>query len=134
MPANYGAKDGFYCFHPDSIPVNKQIPPVMITDLKIHNKPYISDSNITTIKHIQLKHNQNYLSFEFAALDYIDPAKNQYAYLLKGIDDDWIYCSNRRFVSYTSIPPGNYIFRVKGSNNDGYWNETGTSLSTCISP
>ena len=78
--------------------------------------------------------NQNFLSFEFAALDFMDPAKNEYAYYMEGIEEDWIYSGNRRYASYTGIPPGNYIFKVKGSNNDGYWNEEGASVRLTIFP
>ncbi len=132
MPANYGTGDGFYCFNPNRVPVNMTPPTVVITDLKIHNLPIKLDSSINAVKHIQLDHNQNFLSFEFAALDYTDPAKNQYAYMLEGIDNDWVYSGNRRFVNYSGTPPGKYIFRVKGSNNDGFWNKQGTSLIITI--
>jgi signal transduction histidine kinase/DNA-binding response OmpR family regulator len=54
--------------------------------------------------------------------------------MLEGLDDGWSYCGNRRFANYTGVPPGNYIFRVKGSNNDGYWNEEGTSILVSINP
>lgn len=134
MPANFGTIDGFYCFHPDSIHINMRIPPVVITDMKIHNISYEPDSSIITVKQIQLDYDQKFLSFEFAALDYIDPAKNQYAYMMEGVDHDWVYTGNRRFVNYSGIPPGKYTFKVKGSNNDGYWNETGTSLVIIIHP
>ncbi len=134
VPGRGGRQNGFYYFHSDSIYYNTRIPPVMITDLKVRNEPYVSDSSITAVKHIELSYNQNFLSFEFVALDYSDPAKNQYAYYLEGLDDDWIYLGNRRYVNYTSVPPGNYIFRVRGSNNDGYWNEAGTSVAITILP
>jgi ligand-binding sensor domain-containing protein/signal transduction histidine kinase len=83
---------------------------------------------------IVLPFNLNYFSFEFAALDYTAPEKNQYAYLLEGVDSDWIYCGTRRYAAYTSLNPGNYIFRVKGSNNDRIWNEKGISIPITISP
>jgi len=134
VPSKYGSQNGFYCFHPDSIIVNTNIPQVVITDFNVRNDPFDLDSNITSIKHIQLSHSENYFSFEFAALDYVNPEKNQYAYKLDGIDEEWINSGNRRFANYTSVPPGEYTFWVKGSNNDGYWNETGTSISVTILP
>ncbi|HHE64400.1 MAG TPA: hypothetical protein ENL09_00065, partial [Bacteroidetes bacterium] len=60
------------------------------------------------------------------------PEMNRYSYKLEGVDKDWIYSGNRRFASYTGLLPGNYVFRVKGSNNDGYWNETGASIKITI--
>jgi signal transduction histidine kinase/DNA-binding response OmpR family regulator len=86
------------------------------------------------LKHINLKFNQDFFSFQFAALDYTNPQKNQYAYYLEGLEDDWNYSGNRRFANYTGVPPGNYTFRVKGSNNDGYWNQEGASIAITILP
>jgi signal transduction histidine kinase/ligand-binding sensor domain-containing protein/DNA-binding response OmpR family regulator len=127
--------DGFFYFSPEDIKDNRSIPPVVLTNFKVRNEPFLPDSNITYQKHIHLKYNENFFSFEFAALDYIDSDKNQYAYYLEGLEDDWIYCGYRRAANYTNVPPGNYVFRVKGSNNDGYWNEEGTSINiTILSP
>ncbi len=67
-------------------------------------------------------------------MDYVNPSKNEYAYILEGFDEDWIYGNNRRVANYTNVPPGDYIFRVKGSNNDGLWNEEGVTLKLSISP
>lgn len=135
VTSKYGTQNGFYCFHPGSINVNTHIPKVLITEFKVRNDPFVLDSNINNIRHIYLQHDENYFSFEFAALDYINPEKNQYAYKLGGIDKDWIYSGNRRFVNYTGIPPGNYTFLVKGSNNDGYWNKEGANvIITIFSP
>lgn len=129
-----GSGKGFYRFHPDQIIENSHVPPVVITSFEVNNNPFPIDTNITQKKHIRLKHDQNYFSFEFAALDYANPERNQYAYKLDGIDEDWIQSGTRRFVNYTGIAPGTYIFRVKGSNNDGLWNEEGTSMLITITP
>jgi len=129
-----GDGNGFFYFHPDSIIDNTNIPQIEITDFKVKNQAFSTDSSISAIKHIVLKYNQNFFSFQFAALDYTNPYKNQYAWYLKGFEDDWNYMGNRRFAKYTGMPPGNYIFRVKGSNNDGYWDEAGTSISITVLP
>ncbi len=125
---------GYFSFHPDSLKDNTRIPPIAITGFKVRNEPFPLDSGISYKKNLSLHYDQNFLSFEFASLDYSDPGKNQYAYMMEGMDDDWIYSGNRRFANYTSLSPGNYNFRVKGSNNDGYWNETGTSIGITIAP
>jgi len=127
-----GTGYGFLSFLADSIKDNIHIPPIVITDFKVKNKPFSLDSCISEIKHIKLKYSQNFFSFEYAALDYKNPIKNQYAYKLEGLDEDWIYSGTRRFANYTGLSSGKYIFRVKGSNNDGYWNETGTSIAIII--
>jgi len=129
-----GTNNGFFSFYPDSVQDNKQIPVLAITDFKVRNKIYPLDSNITEIKHLDLKYNENFFSFEFAALDYTHPSKNQYAYFLEGLEEDWINSGNRRFASYTGVPPGSYTLHIKGSNNDGYWNETGISIAIKILP
>lgn len=130
----FGGMGGLIYFHPDSIVSNQNIPPIVLTDLKILNERLVLDSSITVKKRLDLTHDQNFFSFDFAALDYTDPKKNQYAYILEGLDQEWIYSGNRHFANYTAVPPGKYIFRVKGSNNDGIWNEEGASLIIKISP
>jgi signal transduction histidine kinase/DNA-binding response OmpR family regulator len=125
---------GFYAFSPDSLPYNSHVPPVILTGFQVMNQPFELDSSISFKKQIVLHFNENFLSFEFSVLDYKDPPKNQYAYMLEGVDEDWIYCGNRRFANYTGLGPGHYTFRVKGSNNDGLWNEKGTYVNISIMP
>ncbi len=123
----FGGARGFTRFHPDSIKDNAFIPPVVITSFKMFDKPYPFSHGI------RLSHNDNFISFEFAALSYVSPERNQYAYMMEGLDKDWVYSGTRRYASYPNLEPGEYIFRVKGSNNDGVWNEAGTSISLIIS-
>ncbi len=137
----FGGTNGFNSFKPEELKSNDHIPPVVITNFQIFNKPVEINSeesplkkSISLTREIELQHNQTVFSFEFAALDYTVPGKNQYAYMMEGFDEDWIYSGNRRFVTYTNLDAGNYTFKVKGSNNDGVWNETGTSLSISILP
>ncbi len=130
----FGGMGGMIHFHPDSILSNRHIPSVVLTDFKILNEPAVLDSSITVKKRVDLAHDQNFFSFEFAALDYTDSEKNQYAYKLEGLDENWIDSGNRRFANYTAVRPGSYIFHVKGSNNDGVWNEEGVSLTINIRP
>jgi signal transduction histidine kinase len=91
-------------------------------------------NDISGAQEFKLSYKNKYYTFEFAALDYRNPAKNQYAYIMEGIDKDWVYSGTRRFATYTNLPPGNHTFRVKGSNSDGLWNEKGVSLQITISP
>ncbi|MCD4730400.1 MAG: hypothetical protein K8R74_07360, partial [Bacteroidales bacterium] len=132
--SDIGTRNGYFSFHPDNITKNSNIPPIVITSFTVRNKTVELDTAITLKQNLSLRYNENYLSFEFAALDYTKPDQNQYAYMLEGLDEDWIYSGNRRFAYYTGVPPGGYIFRVKGSNSDGYWNEQGTSISITILP
>ena len=135
-----GGINGFNIFHPDSIKENTFIPPVLITNLKLFNDPVqIGPESplkkcITETGEIILTHNQNFVSFEFAAFNYINPEKNQYKYMLEGVDPDWVEAGNRRFADYPGLRPGKYTFRVLGSNNDGTWNTEGDSIRMIIRP
>ena len=124
----FGGANGFVRFHPDSIKDDTFIPPVVITSFLKFDKPFLSG------KEIELSHTDNFISFEFAALSYINSAENQYAYKMEGLDKDWIYCGTRRYASYPNMEPGEYVFRVKGSSSNRVWNEAGTSIKITILP
>jgi len=130
----FGGIDGFNAFFPERIVENPNPPQILITGFKINNKDMILDTAIFMKKEIKLKWNQNILSFDFVALDYVFPQKNQYAYKMEGFDKDWIEFGTGRFTTYTNMPHGVFTFRVKGSNNDGVWNNQGASIRIIISP
>jgi signal transduction histidine kinase len=130
----FGGSNGFVRFHPDSIKDNPFVPPIVITAFKKFDKIVPLDSAISETHSIEMSYTENVFSFEFAALNYTSPEKNQYAYKLEGFDADWVYCGTRRYATYTNLDGGSYIFRVKGSNNDGTWNEKGTSIAVIITP
>ncbi len=139
----FGGGGGLYSFHPDSIKTNTDVPPIVITDFRLFKKSVRVDTtknailtkNITSTSRIELRYNQNDISFEFAALDYTLPLKNQYAYKLEGYQDEWIETdAGNRIATYTNLNPGKYVFRVKGSNSDGIWNETGKEIQIIIHP
>lgn len=126
----FGGINGFNYFHPDSVKDNHYIPPIVISTIKIFNEPIKGE-----VDSVFLSYDQNFLSIEFSALDFTNPLDNQYSYILEGIENEWQYVdSKNRIANYTSLKPGEYIFRVKGSNNDGIWNNVGTSLYIFISP
>lgn len=125
----FATPEGAFLFHPDSLRTNNHIPPIEITNFTILNNQYL-----IPVKKRELKYFENVMTFEFSALDFTEPSKNQYAYQMVGFDQDWIYSGNRRTATYTNLDPGSYIFRVKGSNNDGVWNEAGTSIEIIILP
>lgn len=139
----FGGLGGFYSFHPDSLKPNDSIPTIVITDFRLFNKSVKWDTtsnsiltkNISFTRSIELKYNQNDLSFMFAALDYTQPSKNKYAYRLEGYQEEWIATNaDNRTAAYTNLNPGKYTFWVKGSNNDGVWNEEGTFVNVIIHP
>ncbi|MCG2459243.1 hypothetical protein K8352_00620 [Flavobacteriaceae bacterium F89] len=122
----------------DKISANQVPPQVILSDFMISNKSVGfmgEDSPITEslakVSQMDLGYTQNDLSFEFSALHYANPQKNQYAHMLEGFDPDWIY-DNRNYASYTNLDPGNYTFKVRASNAYGVWNENGLTLPIAI--
>jgi ligand-binding sensor domain-containing protein len=136
----FGGTNGFNVIDPENIEENTVVPPVYITDFQIFNEPVkVADDSplkvpVSEAKSIVLSPDQSVFTFEYAALSYSAPEKNQYAYKLEGFDRQWNYVGSRRTATYTNLDPGEYNFRVKASNNDGVWNETGTSIKVVISP
>jgi len=130
----FGGTNGFTMFHPDSIKENTHIPQIVITELKKSGKPFDITQVISSSGVIELSYKENFFSFEFAALDFVRPEKNRYAYKLEGFNEDWIDCGLERSATFMNLEGGRYTFRVKGSNNDGVWNEEGTSIAVVITP
>ncbi|MDF9797075.1 signal transduction histidine kinase/ligand-binding sensor domain-containing protein/CheY-like chemotaxis protein [Catalinimonas alkaloidigena] len=125
----FGSLNGFTIFYPDSIKSNTKEPPVYITNFQV-----MEEEREVPSHSINLPYDENFISFDFVALNYDAPEKNQYAYMLEGLDKDWVHSDTRRFASYTDLDPGEYTFRVRASNNDGIWNEEGTFLQVIILP
>ena len=127
----FGGTNGFNFFDPLNIKTDSTIAPVVITQFKLFDQ-LIKGANES--KEIVLDYDENYFSFEFSSLSFYNPAKNQYAYMLDGFDKDWVQSRSRHYAGYTNIEPGTYTFKVKGTNNDGVWNEKGTSITIIIRP
>jgi ligand-binding sensor domain-containing protein/signal transduction histidine kinase len=126
----FGGTNGFNAFHPDSILDNLEASPVVITSMRVLDRPLpIPDTRIVT-----LAHDADFFSFEFVALDYSVPFRNQYAYKLDGFDRDWVNAGTRRYAAYTHLDPGTYVFNVKASNADGVWSVAGASIAVTILP
>jgi len=137
----FGGVNGFNLFHPDEIAKNDNPPSVVMRDFHLFNKPVeIGAKNSPLTKHIDntesiiLNHRQSVFTFEFAALNFTSPEKNQYAYMMEHYDEDWNMVGTRRFASYTNLSPGDYVFKVKASNNDNVWNDEGVSINLKILP
>ncbi len=138
----FGGIKGFNAFYPERmLKANKHIPQIVFTDFKISNKSVsVKDpesplvSAIPYTQKIVLPHDVKIISFEFAALDFAAPAKNRFACKMEGFDPDWQYLGTVHSVTYTNLDPGTYTFRVKGSNNDGVWNETGAAVEIVVLP
>jgi len=129
----FGGKSGLNIFDPGKIQLNKIPPSIVVSGFTIFDKPM--DSLLVQGEAIELKYNQNYFSFDFAALDFSNPEKNMYAFKLENFHDNWVYTQEGNHEAwYTNVDPGNYTFRVKAANSDGYWNEEGISIPLVIRP
>ena len=130
----FGGLRGITAFDPSAIRDNPYVPPVAITRMTKVNRDTTATLNPLGREHLTLDYRDRVFTFEFAALSFTSPEKNQYAYRLDGFEADWVEAGTRRTVRYTNVPPGEYTFRVKGSNNDGIWNEAGASMRVTIAP
>ncbi len=137
----FGGINGFNAFFPDSIKTDLDIPPVVLTKLKIFNRQVpigrhsVLKESITYANNITLSYKDYVFSIEFSALEFENPGRNQYAYKLEGFEDNWNYTdAQHRVVTYTNLSGGNYIFKVKASNSGGVWSAKAISLNITITP
>ncbi len=137
----FGGVNGFNIFYPQHITINTFVPPVYVTDFRLYDKKIAPAENgsplqkdISLTGKITLVYRQSTFSFGFAALNYTASENNQYAYMLENWDKNWIDAGKEKKAAYTNVSPGHYVFRVKASNNDGVWNDTGTSIDVIITP
>ncbi|KAA9345412.1 hybrid sensor histidine kinase/response regulator transcription factor [Larkinella humicola] len=125
----FGSENGIVQFDPDQIRDDTRPFPVYVTGLTVMDKPRQITGNV-----IHLQHDENFLSIAFAALAYEQPRQNQYAYQLVGINPDWVQNGNRTVVNFTSLPPGQYTFRVKAANSNGFWSPHEAAIQVIVHP
>lgn len=132
----FGSTRGFNCFYPYLVKINQVAPPVAITSVELFGQPIEAGSDqleksLSHAAELNLSHNENTINISFAALSYVSPEKNQYAYKLEGVDKDWIYTHEHR-ANYTNLPAGTYTFLVKATNNDGVWSKNEAKLKIVV--
>lgn len=136
----FGYSHGMFVFDPENVKNNTFNPYLALVQFRLFNRSLqISDQgplykSIDLIERLQLKHNQNFFSIEFAALDYTDTENILYAYKLDGFDKEWIYSGNQRIANYTNLSRGKYLFRVKSTNSDGVWTNNERTLAIEVLP
>ena len=136
----FGSNAGLTSFYPLEVTNNPYLPNVVITDFRVLNKsdwnknllPY--EKMLNDNKIVELTRKDYFFTIEFAALDYTTPPENQYKYKLENFDEEWIEAGNNRTATYTNLDPGNYVFKVIGSNNDKIWNEMPTEIVIKVIP
>lgn len=134
----FGSTRGFNCFYPYLVKINQVAPPVAITSVELFGQPIEAGSDqleksLSHAAELNLSHNENTINISFAALSYVSPEKNLYAYKLEGVDKDWIYTHEHR-ANYTNLPAGTYTFLVKATNNDGVWSKNEAKLKIVVHP
>lgn len=137
----FGTVRGMVSFKPAKFAQNKFVPPVYITGIQVNNqdvpiagKQAVLNQSITYTRSVTLPYDRSDISLDVAALSYIIPEMNGYAYKMDGIDKNWTQLKNNRKIYYTKLPPGDYVFRIKGANSEGVWNNHETKLFIKVSP
>ncbi len=130
----FGGNSGYNCFDPLRVVDNPHRTPVVLTGFEklgeavdFHRAPWAVDA-------VRLSHRDTYFSFRFAALDFTRPQDNRYRYLLEGFDRGWIDAGPHRSASYTRVPPGSYVFRVRAANSDAVWSDRELAVAVSIQP
>ncbi len=135
----FGGLQGFNYFDPSNLTINQHVPEVLLTDLRISNKSILAGeeapikTHISMAENIELAYKQNF-ALSFVALNYTIPRQNHYAYKLEGFDKDWNYTGTSNTASYTNLDPGEYLFHVKASNNDGVWSAKDKVIRIVVHP
>jgi signal transduction histidine kinase/DNA-binding response OmpR family regulator/ligand-binding sensor domain-containing protein len=138
----FGAKSGFYSFNPEVVQRKKINAPLVFTRLLLFNKEVLIEEGkkallkrqLDETSEIKFSHRQNVFTIEFATLDMRSPEKIHYAYRLEGFEENWNYVENKHFATYTTLPAGEYTFRVKSTDSEGYWLENERTIRLKILP
>ena len=128
----FGGVLGLNAFFPEQVLNQLTPPPIVITAFKIQNQTILKD--FIGQETIELSYQDDFISFEFTALDFNAPPENRYAYQLEGFDEQWVDAGTRNYASYTKLPGGSYTFRIKAANSDGTWNEAGLAVAIHVRP
>lgn len=126
----FGGSNGFNYFNPSDLPKNLTTPAVQLTNVSGIDGIF----NLINQNNLQLNYTDYFVAFDFVALDFAAPEKNQYQYKLEGFDTDWLSVGNLRRATYTNLPAGNFVFKVKASNNDGVWSDEQVNLPVKVLP
>ncbi|MEI6409448.1 MAG: two-component regulator propeller domain-containing protein [Bacteroidota bacterium] len=137
----FGGVNGLNHFMPEDIALDTIPPPVFIVALEINHRPITQNEKnspvtvpLEQLRNLRLDYAQNNISFEFATLDFTDPAHNRYRYKLDGLDADWVETGAYHFAHFTHLAPGEYTFHVQGSNGEGHWHDLSAPIVVTVYP
>ncbi len=128
----FGGSNGISSFFPSKIKNNPHIPSIALTTFTQGGTPVNTGKSAERLKEVTLDWRNNYFEFQFSALNFIAPEQNRYAYMLEGWDQDWYNSGSQPFGRYSGLQSGDYVLRLRGSNNDGVWNKKGTSIKVSV--
>jgi ligand-binding sensor domain-containing protein/signal transduction histidine kinase len=133
----FGGVGGVILFNPAEVKINSYQPDIVITSFRRYDEntgEMIEEKGASERKTLVLPYADNIINLSFSALNYYNPQKNKYAYMLEGYNDNWIYLGNKREITFTNLDPGEYKLLVKSSNVNGVWNKKLLSLAIIITP
>ena len=130
----FGGMNGFNSFYPDSLAKNPNIPNVVLTEFSYHNEKGKQELRVESLNEALVKYSDHSFNIEFASLEFTNSSQNNYAYYIQGLTDEWVDIGNRNFISFSNFPHGDYLLKIKGSNNDGIWNEKGMEIGIHVKP
>ena len=130
----FGGAAGFNSFYPEVLEFNERPPRVVLTQFLKLNSPGVAGVPEERIEKLHLSHDEDVITLKFAALDFADPRANRYEYKLDGFDGNWVRADERRAATYTNLPGGRYVFRVRASNSDGVWSTQDLALPIDVAP
>ena len=130
----FGSIKGVNYFIPGEVKESKFIAPVLLTTLTKYDDKIKTETDISSVNQIELNYYNNFIKLGFTSVDYTNPSKNKFRYKLEGLDKEWKLSGNIGEAVYTNLDPGEYIFKVKGTNSDGVWNEKEASVRLIVTP
>tara|TARA_B110000503_G_scaffold34913_1_gene57056 strand:+ start:10010 stop:13123 length:3114 start_codon:yes stop_codon:yes gene_type:complete len=130
----FGGVNGYNRFHPREVVIDTSGSPMRLTDISLPGKAGASLGSVSDLTSLILTHSDRFVTFQFSVLDFIDPERNQFRYILENFDADWINSGSRNTATYTNLPTGEYILRIQGANSAGIWNREGITLNIRVLP
>ena len=133
-----GTINGMISFNPKHFTKDSYVPQLYITRIHTHDNP---DNNRFLLKHgsdkpytLKLPYSSSTFTVSYIAPSYTSPDAIKYAYLLDKVDKEWIYMDNNRDVTFASLSPGEYTFRVRSTNSNDIWQDNVQTLHIIITP
>ncbi|QCK14931.1 two-component regulator propeller domain-containing protein [Mangrovivirga cuniculi] len=137
----FGGNNGFNLFNPYEIKTDSNSPNVYLSGVSLFHEPLTIGGNHDILKNsllytkdIALENNQNFFTIHFTGINFTSQNDIVYAYQMSNLNNNWVFLGKERFISFTTLKPGDYTFRVRASINGSDWSENPAELSIKILP